>query len=467
MAPNIKMITAAILASHATAAPTLPSGVYRQWSADAITPQTDNTAITTGWTDSVGGINLAQATGGKQPLYRTSALGGKPGVQFTGAQYFANVDSALKAVCDTKNFTVYILADKIQANSNGTLFGNASAGNSFMFQGNGSVVGRSGLVGLQAPYTDTVTPISIGYTTSSTAVYSSQSGSGLERAYFNGTCATSNTAAFSATGYAADLQFCIGVRNTADSASWYAKAYVYEVIVWNRCLSPGEMMQVEKWARNKYSLTLPWANLPRMYHFDGDSLTVGVSTATIPSSYPYQTAQHLGLTYGQWAMHAVGGITTQDMAGNAATTTKYDDMAAVITATGKPVRLLAWEWYNEKNTGRTASAYSDMVAYCSKVKTAFTSQGIKICLGSSTGYTGDATDPYSSVRGAYNAQLDTNNASMADAYVAIHTDTNIGSSGAYAANSATYWGGDGVHLNASGRTVLAGLMNVGADAINS
>lgn len=448
--------------------PALPqiAHLVRRWSADAITPQTDNTAITTGWTDSVGGSNLPQATGAAQPKYRTNLLGGKPGVQLAGTQFFAGTDAALKAVTDSKTFTVYILADKITANTNGTLFGNSAGGNSFMFQANGALVGRfnAATTELRAPYADTVTPIGIGYTSSATKVYSSQSGTGLERSYLNGMCVTSNTSSFTALNYSADSSFAIGSLSSVGTASFCAKANVYEVLVWDRTLTEVEMAQVEIWVRNKYSLALPWASLPRMFHFDGDSLTVGVGTPSVATSYPYLNAQSLGLGYGQWAMHAVGGVTTQDMTGLAASPAKLNDWIGLLALTNIPPRLLAWEWYNEKNTGRVALAYTDMVAYCSLMR-GFAN--LKLCLATSTGYTGDATDPYVAVRGAYNVLLDTNHGAMADAYVAIHADANIGDGSSFATNSATYWIGDGVHLNAAGRIVLAGLMLPGAQAINN
>ncbi len=448
------------------AGPSLPQSgsVVAHWSADGIAPLPDNTAIGTSWTDSVGGFTFSQATSANQPKYRTNALGTKPGLQFTGSSWMNGLMPSLKTVIDSKTYTVYILVSAVQVRSNGSIFSNSAGGNSFNFQGTGALIGRfnAPTLELRAPWTDTASAISMGYTSSATKPYPSQSGTALERCYFNGMCATSNAGVGPGTS-AADGSFSVGALNATGTQP--SQCYVYEIIVWNRVLTPAENAQAEVWARSKYSQAVPWASLPRMFHFDGDSLTVGVGTPSIASSYPYQVAQSLGLAYGQWAMHAVGGLTTQDMSGNAGSTAKINDFLNLVTYTGVTGRVLAFEWYNEKNTGRTAQAYSDMVTYCSTVKAA--QVGLKLCLGSSTGYTGDATDPYATVRGAYNALLDANNGSMADSYVPIHNDPTIGDGNSYANNSATDWAGDGVHLNATGRAVLAGLMLTGAQAINN
>ena len=96
--------------------------------------------------------------------------------------------------------------------------------------------------------------------------------------------------------------------------------------------------------------------------------------------------------------------------------------------------------------------------------------GAKLCLLSSTGYNGDAGDPYASVRGAYNALMDTNGATIADVYGPIHSDATAGpaiaNSGAYAANSAANWS-DGVHLTAAGYQVLANYMTARMNAMRA
>lgn len=60
--------------------------IIARWSADDITPQTDNTKFTGNWTDAVGGFVASQASSTPQPWYRTNRMGGKPSLEFRGAQ---------------------------------------------------------------------------------------------------------------------------------------------------------------------------------------------------------------------------------------------------------------------------------------------------------------------------------------------------------------------------------------------
>src|SRR4051812_15521331 len=75
--------------SSATAQPALADRAFH-FSADAITPQTDNTTLAT-WTDSVASISMIDAlSNGYSSLtanakYRTSRTNSKPAVQFPGA----------------------------------------------------------------------------------------------------------------------------------------------------------------------------------------------------------------------------------------------------------------------------------------------------------------------------------------------------------------------------------------------
>lgn len=424
--------------------------IAARWMADSIPSQTDNTALST-WTDVINGYALTQGTGVNQPKYRASQMGAKPCVQFAGSQWLAGAFPALKSIIDSKNYTVLIVVSNTVAAANGCMFGNGAGGTSFMFQSTGSALGRydGGNVGLCVPTAATAFT-TLGYTSRNTAQYSPQSGTGLERVYVNGGCVTSNSSAGPATSSVSGA-FAMGATNDLGQLS--GKFMIYEVIVWNGTLQQTDLLQAETYLRAKYSQTLPWAGLSSLDIYLGDSLTVGVNAqpVDVSKSYPYLAATARGRAYGQWIMWAVGGMTWGSMQAALA------EIQGVGAYMGVPVNFSAWEWYNEKNTGKTpAQAYADAVTCCAAIRAVSNS---KLMLMSSTGYSGDSTDPYATVRGAYNDLLDANFASMCDQYGPMHTDATAGpaiaNASAFTNNSATYWSPDNVHLKQAGYGVVA------------
>lgn len=433
--------------------PTLPafSSVAAQWSADQITPQSDNTAVTS-WTERVTGIPLVQATGVNQPKYRTARVGGKPSVQTVGSTWLSGLIPSLKTIVDTRNYTVMCVVANVVTQGNGTVFGNAAGSNSFCFMATGTATGRfdGGTVGAVncltlAPDTNPAFRC-FGSSSYNFKVYAGQTNSALERVYMEGGCVNSNVVACPATS-SADGKFTIGATNSIGQLS--GKQDILEVIVWNRALTALEWIQAEIWACSKYTQALPWTALGKMYVYDGDSITVGVGSPSLSNSYPYLIHQSLALSYGQWTMQAVGGLNWADCYGK---TAEWTGIAAQI---GLPLKVAAFEWYNEQAGGSTAAQiYSHAQTYVSTVKA---TANIKVGLASSTSYSLDSG--IGSNRDLYNGLLDVNNA-FADGYANIHVDTNIGIIGppsAYATNNATLWA-DGVHINAAGRIFLAPRM---------
>lgn len=436
----------------AAGGPSLPASgnLAAHFAADAITPQSDNTALSS-WTDSVSGLSATQGTGGSQPVYRANRLGGKPSVQFTGSKFLSGLFPALKTTIDSKLYTVMIVFNNVAAAANGCLFGNSAGSNSFLFQATGSVVGRfdGGNTGTSVPWSSTAF-MTFGTSSQPTKKWPTQSGTLLERLYMRGTCVSTNVAGGPATS-AADGSFGIGAISSAGTLS--CKADIYEIIVWNRVLTEMEWLQAETWACSKYSQPLPWAGLSSLDVYTGDSLTVGVNGASIALHYPARAAAARSRTFGQYTVQAVGGIAWADITSMVA---DWKDMAAYM---GVPMNICAFEWYNEKNQGHTpAQAWTNCKTFCDTVR-ALPSGSPKLGLMSSTGYLNDGTDPYASVRGAYNTLFDSEAAAHSDAQMPLHSDATagpaIGASGAYAANSATYWSGDGIHLNDTGYGVLA------------
>jgi hypothetical protein len=426
------------------------SDLVGHFAADAITPQTDNTALTS-WTDSVTGLALTQATGAAQPKYRTNVIGGLPGVQCSGAQWLSGSIPALKTAMDTRTGTVYIVVSNTAAKPNGTVFGNSTGGQAFAFMHTGALIGRfANGTQLQLPYTSGANLVCFGSTSSATKYYPTQSGTALERVYVNGMCKYSNTTAWPATN-AADGQFTIGAINSSGALPF--SGYVHEVFCYNRVLTQNEMLQLEIYVRNKYSTAPTWNAVSSIPCMDGDSITDGVGATNLPAAYPYLTAQALGLIPGQWSVQAVGGMTT------AGITAKIPDWNQIGTLTGKVPKVAFFEWYNNHVTAISAAqSYTNIQAYASTLKANITTA--RLAGGTSTAYSGD---PDPTDRDAYNSLLDGNH-SFFDAYIQLHANATIGVSGAYASGSATYWS-DTVHFKDAGYAVLAPLMTAGINAL--
>ena len=447
-----------------TSGPVLPqlANLRAQWSADSITAQTDNTDITATWIDSIGSVALTPST--TKPKYRTSALGGKPGVQFLGTGWFSGLAPTLKTQVDTRIHSVFIFASNIQARSNACMFGNGAGGNSFAFFGNGTVVGRGiASVELRGPYTDTVTPISCGYTSTTAKAYPAASSAALERQYLNGMCVAANLAACPVTSSASGA-FAIGA--TSDLGTFPYQGYIHEVLVWDKTLTPAEMVQVEAWCRSKYSLPLPWASSPYLFHFDGDSHTVGVGgTVNMNNSYPYLNAQSLGLPYGTWSNNGIGGMTLYGMYGGDGGA-KFSDMAAMVTATGKPGRFVCSEYYNQVAAGRVSQSFADFQAYIGLLKSTFPTS--KVGWWEPFSYGTDAAT-YATNRGPFITSVRAGYAAAGVDYLAlVGNDTNLGTSDAFTNFGATLWSGDTVHiLNTTRVTNLSPYTLAACNAINS
>ncbi|MFT3975969.1 MAG: SGNH/GDSL hydrolase family protein [Sphingomonas bacterium] len=410
------------------------AAIVARWSADAIAPQADNTALAS-WADSVGGLAAAQATSAAQPKYRTGGAGGKPYVLFSGAQYLdAGTANAVATACQTKTSSVLVVCRNVQASQYGYLF-SASNVTGYCLFASGARVGvfTTG----QIPYSGAGLT-TVGYTAGLPDQYSG-------RYYINGTCCSQIGALQSAAGHN------VGIGGAPATPSTAAKAEIYDVIVWNRALTAFEMMQAEKWARDKYSSPYPWAGGAfRVFH--GDSLTAGYGMpARAEETYPAQVAAANGWPFGSWTNLGYVGTTMAVM--RAAATAEIDPMLAVLGDT--PMHLATWEWYNQRNA-TVAGQYGSTGITESYFRARRAAGVAKLVLMTSI----DAADPVDNPtnRAAYNAYFDANHgSSICDAYIPIHTIPEIGVEGACpnAAPYDPYFQGDGIHLNAAGNAVLA------------
>jgi len=287
------------------------------------------------------------------------------------------------------------------------------------------------------------------FSTLATSIGSYTNGTGtfpLERWHVDGGCV--GHASSASAGPGATVSLCIGA-NANNGAFINCEADIYEILFWDQALTPTEVMQAHMWACEKYGQSYPWASRDHMLVFDGDSITMGLGGSSPADSYPYKVAQTLGLSFGQWTNLGIGGDTITEMDTRAPA--GVDDVYALI---GKPVKLAAFEWYNQRAASPTPR--NNSLTYLSNRR----SSTVKVCFGTST----DTSATTDTDRADYNTYFDANNTSATmDAYVAIHADANIGVETAAANFPGNF--ADGVHLSAAGYTILAGLMVTGVNAL--
>ena len=419
---------------NTTALPQAAS-VLARWSADAIPAQADNTALT-GWTDSVGGIAATQATASAQPKYRTGGQGGKPFVLFSGAQCLdAGSATPVSALMQGSSNTTMVVCRNVQATSFGFLF-TASASTGYNLFHNGSAAGFFG--NMRVPYAGTAL---------TTLCYvAGQPAGNLGRTFINGTCIQHSAVLRSAAGHS------VGIGSSpANIAGLGARAEVYEVIVWNRALTAAEVIQAEKWVREKYASPLPWAGGPfRVFH--GDSLTMGENSSAALASYPARVAAINGWPFGTWTNLGHTGVSMNTMRGQAID--GIDPMVPLLGAT--PMHLAAWEWFNQRGL-TTAAATAETSAYFQARRAAGVA---KLVLMTSTDASAAADNGTEQKRADYNAFFDANWATYADAYVPIHTDARIGAEGACPNTGpfTPYFHNDGIHMIDAGYDLLAQLI---------
>lgn len=428
-------------------APTLPQAANKVFhlSADSLALGNGATVTTGVWADSVNGVtNTTVGT----PTFQTNAYGIKPSVRFDGSTSYMTLGrpTALTAALDAKYCTVVVVAKVLSMASIGMMFGASAGGDSWLMQG---CVGSTRTYGrydsnqiYDAPSTDSTSLFVTAHTIDNT--YTMGSSNTLQRSYLQGGCVASVIAPAASVPDTGGNNFSIGATS---AGALKCNADIFEILVWNTVLTPMEMKQVQAWVCDKYGQATPWSTATSVYVFDGDSITAGVGGSGCVNTYPYKSAQSLSLAYGQWDNLGVGGMVSNNMV----TKMTAEGWLGLPAYTGKPLRVAAFEYYNVRG-GPAVTIQGYMNTYCTAVRA---NGNTKLVLGTATSHSADTTGTPDTVKSAYCAYYDTNNASYSDAYVPIHTScTNIGPVNSTAAHP-TYFS-DGVHLTALGYTELAG-----------
>jgi hypothetical protein len=429
--------------------PTIPFASNLVAHFDAATPALSNGATVSSWTDSVNGI-VAGTTVGTAPVYATNRINSLPSIQFGGAGGLEIASpGALKTVIDSLDYTVFIVFRTLGSSSFGGLFSAANGGASGLWcLADGTNVANFGISGpTTVPYAGQTSFSTFGTTAFNTTPTYSSSGK-FNSFYINGGAYSSSISTPAGTNSNA---FRIGTTVN----NFPANAEIFDILVYDRPLSPAEYMQVEMWARTKYAQTYPWASLSAFNVFFGDSITQGINASDVVHQAPYLAAQSLGLGFGQWHNIGVGGIYTQHM--DTLATSWIDPLPAAI---GKTINLVGFEWYNEDLQGGLFAPpvpFNHANTYLANRKAV---TGIKTVWGTSTS---NSSDPVAS-RASYDASFDAAHTTNIDSYMPIHLDAHIGVHGSYATYSSAT-GGDGVHLTDTTYPYLAALFVSGINAL--
>lgn len=431
-------------AAPAAVLPQLGSIVFKL-SADSLV-LSDGAAVSS-WTDSVNGVGATQGTGANQPIFKTNQYGGKPSVRFDGVDDMMTIGrpAALTAAVDSGTYTYICVYKVISAKTNGVAFAAGASGNGIYVLADGSKLGQYG--GTHAwSYPSNAGFNVVGSTSAANAL--STSGAYNRRHYLNGGCYTIDVGSLRVTG---GSSFSLGceVGNTL-----YGNIDLFDVIVWDRELTPAEMMQVQMSICDKYSQTYPWAASSTILVLDGNSHTAGTTgdgDVTLRASYI--TTQSLGLVPGQYTVAAMPGATMAKLLA------KSGEWTSIKAVTGKSLKIFSHEYYNSKAVA-PATLQATTNSYCSTVR-AFG----KLALGTSFS---TAADPDAN-RVAHAAYYDANYATHCDAYMPLHNNTSIGTQTAFATNGGgaglNLYNGDGIHLNAAGNAVIAPLMTTAIQAL--
>lgn len=243
--------------------PTDYAGLLGWWKADAITPVPDGTALAQ-WDDSSGRANhIAQATGGKQPLYKVAANGinGLPVVRFDGTDDCLTLSLDLSA---RTAVTVYIVVKPANTTQTGMIVEHTASG-SANTGGWGCVMEpvqgfeSYGMVGSHV-----TTTVSTFYNwatpTTNATIVSYRFGRMLRKhqcAVFvngDGLGSPSVDAQNANSRYLANSTLNIGSRN--NGASLPFNGDVAEILLYGQLHTPDQRIAVEGYLADKYAITV-------------------------------------------------------------------------------------------------------------------------------------------------------------------------------------------------------------------
>jgi hypothetical protein len=215
----------------------------------------DNAAVAS-WTDAATGLAFAQAIGANQPTYKTTAFNGLPCVRFDGTNDSLAVASSVLTVASR---TVVIVC-RSGLSSITTTEGLLSLDNILNFYvGVALTTGRMRSVYKDGSNVTTTVEATSGNqfldTTQRLAVawvHDTSGGNVTTVLRKNGTDRKRST---SAAGNTTPTATTIRVGALTNTGNWF-NGDIAELLAWNRALSTAELLSVERYAGNKYGITV-------------------------------------------------------------------------------------------------------------------------------------------------------------------------------------------------------------------
>lgn len=424
------------VAAHAAAGPTAkPSGRVFGFSADSITPQTDNTALSS-WTDDVAGLTISQ-TGSLRPVYRTSRTNSLPAVQFSGANVFpinraTAVINAMNHYNDATGVTLcWVFANVDPATTSYHSFWSPNTfdgGRSLILSGDldGTInTGRSGL---------TTTGLRIVIVRNVNIATAGQSGH-----FFH------NMNGFSSGSLnpGASDNWMLGAVDSTGSSGFKGDLMAFDGYP---SMTNAQIAQYVKWACDKFAVAYPWAGLTHFDVFDGDSITFGTGGTDVQHCYPTLLMNAKSKPFGGYMNLAIAGQAVTAMTNSIAM--NYTGLAAQL---GIPLLITAMEYYNLPETN--AASFK---AFTAALKSADST--CKILAMDSTDNAAVAGNAVHDNRASFNTALagDTNINWLAP----LHNDTSVGIEGACpdTVGGGTYFADDR-HPNDAGYTAIKNFLS--------
>lgn len=405
----------------------------------------DGTAVATD-TDFSGAGKHGTATSGKEPLYKTGILNGRPMLLFDGTDDFISVPAIDLSATSALTFfavvwcTVPSVAVVYEYSSNFNSFTD-----SFEMDVDATAAytlnqkGTAGVANFKTTRTYSNVPIILMGTidrslaTNETTLYDAGTALGTRSVNQNNATVFGNRTSF------------FGARN---GASAFFKGYMGDRLLYDRLLTKTEQAHVLQYLGQK------WALAPRdgILIFDGDSNMLGTSNNPGPNPVPNQVIAALTGKYG-WLNLGADGATVADRTAAAA--------AQVDIYTGVPRRFLV-NWMGTNSIAEVpgnldgATTYAQMQTYfAARIAAGWQRDTIITidCLPRSNGTPGAS---YETRRAALNALIAAGAGVDFGAAARISTDGRIGDAGDN--NDETYYSSDHGHLINAGYSIVRDVL---------
>lgn len=423
-----------------------------QFFLDAQTPSTLtlNGNVVNGWVDMFGsgnGVATGFAGVGYNPSQVTTLFNNKNGIRFlASANNFLETPAAFPAMNWANGFT-FLFAGQFKALNTWYV---AADGAGFM-------VGGSGMDGRLGAGTNVTSPQGLPLNTSCIWGYQ-YSPAGGWKAIFEGNLTGPTDGSLvpgSTAGTGAFAKVQIGGMEPGNAMT----VDMAGCAVYNRLLSPQEIIRMTQWMRAKYGFAAVQPTFNIVVH--GNSLAIGYASASAYTMYNGITGATLAPLASDYFNCSTSGIATATLLANAPSV--IDPLYNTGIPAARRVAIL-WEITNDlaNNLYTDTVAYNNVKAWCQARKAVGWKVIVCTCLPRSNG---GLTGNFETYRQSVNSQIRANaiGQGWADQIADMGGDATIGAAGA--STNSTYYNADQIHLTSAGHTIAATYITTALNAI--